>query len=121
MKKWIARWTRLVGGILFFLLFFLSFDYEHPWEWQSILLALGKACLGTGIAWTAFFIIADIALKGIFEDIDSESVDILDEGFLYHIREEKLHPSEEIIMKPQTGGESSAAALSSSAVPHREE
>jgi len=89
MLIWIRKGARLAGMLVFFIVLFLGIDYADPFEAMRGTLALIKALSAGILVWLVFFIIGDIIFKGLIEDIEPQQTDMLDEGLLQHIHQER--------------------------------
>jgi hypothetical protein len=89
MLIWIRKSARLAGMLVFFIVLFLGVDYADPFNAVRGTLALIKAFCAGAAVWLVFFIIGDIIFKGLIEDIEPRQTDVLDEGLLQHIHQER--------------------------------
>jgi heme exporter protein D len=89
-----TRTVRTGAGILswlaFFTIFFLRLDYDNIFDPAIGALALLFAGGVAALLWLAAYILGDILVKGVVEDIDEEKIDVLEDGLLQRVREAKL-------------------------------
>ncbi len=95
MKYWIKKISKLISMAVFFLVLFNGIPLDDPFNLNLIYPTLIKAFIGATIFWVAGFIISDIVLKGIVEDIPNEELDLLDGGIIQRMKqygnEDKFH------------------------------
>lgn len=89
MVHWIKKSAFIAGTLAFFIIFTLSIDIGDPFNARIALFAFIKAIAAASLIWLCAYVLADIVLKGVIEDIDSEKIDVLEDGLLQHVREEK--------------------------------
>ena len=96
MVVWIKKLANAAALLAFFAVFFLGLNPENPFETTTLVLALLKGGLAAGLFWLLGIVIADIALKGIVEDIPREKIDVLEGGLVQHVyKVKKDQPVEE--------------------------
>lgn len=87
MVYWIRRISKLLAFAVFFLIFFNGISYEDPFNSTFLMPAFVKAIIGAALFWVAGFIVSDIILKGIIEDIPKEDLDILEGGIIQRMKQ----------------------------------
>lgn len=85
MINWIKKITTLIAFSIFFIVFFCGIDLHDPFNEHTLLMALLKGGSGAVIFWFATFIIRDIILKGVVEDIPESELDELEGGLIQRI------------------------------------
>ncbi len=89
MILWIKRCARIVAMLCFFVIFFMGLDPHDLFNPDIVLISFIKAFGLSMLIWIGAFILADILFKGIIEDIELKTIDILDEGLSQRLREQK--------------------------------
>jgi hypothetical protein len=89
MIHWIRKSARIMCFLAFFAVFFLDLDYADPFSPLQGSLALLKGITAAVAVWLLFYIISDMAFKGMLEDIEPKEDDVLDEGLMQHINQER--------------------------------
>jgi hypothetical protein len=89
MIHWIRKSAWYGAGTAFFILVLLGLDPADPLDTAAVSFALIKALAGAAAVWFTAFIVADMLLKGVVEDIDPNVIDRSDEGLLRRVREER--------------------------------
>lgn len=89
MIFWIRRCARIVAFLVFFLVFFMGIDPANPFDAGTASMAFLRALLGGALFWFAGFVIGDIVLKGVVEDIEHDKLEELEGGIVQRIRETK--------------------------------
>ncbi len=118
MIHWIRRSARLTAGLVFFAAFLCGLDYARPFESALLIRAFVKAFGCAATAWFAVFVVADIVYKGVVEDIDAASVDVMEDGILQRVREQRLRESAE--STPLEEGKSESKRMSGATNPGRD-
>ncbi|MBD3345482.1 MAG: hypothetical protein GF401_10510 [Chitinivibrionales bacterium] len=89
MIYWIKKISKTVSAGSFFIIFFLSLDFYDPLNTGTVAWAFFKGGGAAVLVWLCSFLLADIILKNLLEDIDDQKNDVLDDGLLQRVREEK--------------------------------
>jgi hypothetical protein len=82
MVYWIKKIASILGITVFFLLLIFSLAGGREYTLQLLFMSLLRAFFGASLAWVAGIVIADILLKGVQSDIESDRKAALLEGGL---------------------------------------
>jgi hypothetical protein len=100
MLYWIKKFAYIIALICFFILFFNGIDFGDPFNIQILLKAFIKAFCGGILLWFVGFIIGDITLKGVLEDVPENDLDEIEGGLIQRIHDSK---SETAVMDKKPG------------------
>ncbi len=86
MKTWIKRLANVMAFGAFVLVFILGLRGGNPFDdTPRLVFALVKGAVAAGLFWVIGIVIADIAIKGIVEDIPQDAIDPIDGGMIQHV------------------------------------
>ena len=99
MVYWIKKIAGSIAFIAFVAVFFLGLQNGNPLDTDmgTFLFATLKAFGAAALFWIIGFVIADIALKGVVEDIPREKIDILEGGVVHHVLQAKKKTGANIV------------------------
>ncbi|MDR0304171.1 MAG: hypothetical protein LBH98_05305 [Chitinispirillales bacterium] len=83
----------------FILIFLSGYDFSGTFTIESITPLILKSLFGAVLFWFSGIIIGDILVRGIIEDVDVNSLDVLEGGLEQRIAEEKKKNRVEIVDK----------------------
>jgi hypothetical protein len=89
MVYWIKRLANILAVTAFFVVFFAGIDPVEPFHALRASSGLLRGVLAASLFWFGGFVIGDIVLKGVVEDVPEESIDELEGGMLQRVRETK--------------------------------
>jgi cytochrome b subunit of formate dehydrogenase len=89
MVYWIRRLAHILAVTAFFVVFFAGIDPVEPFHAVRASMAFVRAALAASLFWFGGFVIGDIVVKGVVEDIPEEAIDELEGGMLQRVREAK--------------------------------
>jgi hypothetical protein len=91
MIIWIKRIANCLAVLAFFGVFLYTVDPLHILDVEMLGLSALNGALAAALFWFTGFIIADIALKGIIEDVhgNNENGEILEGGLVQRLEDEK--------------------------------
>ncbi|MBD3315538.1 MAG: hypothetical protein GF344_07100 [Chitinivibrionales bacterium] len=107
MVYWIKRLANILAVSAFFVIFFAGINPVNPFDMLAALAVMLRGVLGASLFWFGGFVIGDIILKGVVEDIPDETIDVLEGGMLQRVRESKA-VRENAILKPEDDAEDDA-------------
>ena len=89
MKQSLQTAAKYVGTGAFFIALFLGVNWEDLFNVTILISSLVKACAVGAVCWFFVFIVGDIIAKALIEHIEPTEEDVLDDGLLQRIHEER--------------------------------
>jgi hypothetical protein len=85
MIFWIKKSARILSGFVFFAIFLTAIDPAEPFDLYTLSFAAYKGLLGAFLFWLLGYVLGDIILKGLVEEVKVTKLDLVDGGLLQHI------------------------------------
>ncbi|KMQ50603.1 hypothetical protein CHISP_2454 [Chitinispirillum alkaliphilum] len=90
MVVWIKRISTILAGSAFFITLLISIDFSNLLDTSVMFSALIKSFFAASLFWFCGFVIADVLLKGVIDDIPNDPMNLLEGGLLQHIHNQQV-------------------------------
>ena len=90
MVFWIKRGAMVLSCIAFFVVLVAGINSNDPFNTYGLIIASLRGLLAAFVFWLLGFVVGDIILKGVLEDLHVDRIDPLEGGVVQHFHDQKV-------------------------------